>query len=438
MKSNFSISEINEQFEDIKTQTRDLLKVTDKLESKIRELGVKYKKALRQSVMEMEKGASGLQEYHSKITTDENEIKKAAKKGKMFLNSVKALGGYLEQARSSLETLMPLFEDVEDPSWSYDELKKWLRNVSRTIEKIDKERAKADKTMGIDFMLKKRKLNKPLSQAIKQINQIKDFLQHDYMLIKYRDDASTLLEQLETDLSLVNKLYHDLTELLKEKSGIEGKIDSIIAQIKQLQSEGPMKELQDLKIELKKKELEIAGKFNPYKKIFGNLVSSTRRGDVSLSFELVGIARDYYDGPLEAFLKEDQEFTRILTLAEKLLNMRESHSRLKIRGKEINRLEGLLKMNKSKFQKLRDEYLQLKDKINQMLSNSKLKEVHDKISSLELEIEELKRELTRLTEEIGLVESKLDEAITAFNEKKARILELHEHIRIFQPTHVKV
>ncbi len=437
MKDEFSIEKFEHDFDEIKGQAERIFKSGTKLEQKIREQGVKYRKNLRQFVMEMDKGASELHAYYTKITTDENEAKKAAKKGKMFANSVKALGVYLEHARTSLDSLKPLLEDIDDSSWTYDELKKWTRSVARLLEKIDKERAAADKIMGIDFMIKKRKLNRPLSQALKQVNQLKDFLQKDYMLIKHRDDVISLLEQMRAELQQLEDYHDGHVSLLSQKSSLEKEIHDVESEIKNLQSSSFMKELQNLKIALKKKELEISGKFNPYKKVFGHLVSSSRKGDVSISFELVGIARDYHDNPLEAFLKENDEFTRIMTLARKLLSMTEHHSKLKIRGKEKNRLEGLLNINKVKLQELKEEYLALQGKISEMLSDPQLKVLNDQISSLEEKKRNLSSQVAQLEEELQILESKMRDLMNALEEKHARVNQLLSVISSFQPEHVK-
>ncbi len=437
MSEEYSIKDFEQSFSELKEQIEDAFQSSAKLEKKIRELGVKHRKHLKQLVLDMDKGASELHEYHTRITTDEIEAKKAAKKGKMFANSVKALGVYLEQARDSLNALMPLVDDVEDPSWSYDELKKWIRSVARKLEKIDKERSNADKVMGIDFMIKKRKLNRPLSQAIKQLHQLRDFLQKDYMLIKYQDDVTSLQSQIEIELNQLKDLYESYRNLLNQKSEIEAEMRNIDGQIAEIESSVFMKKLQDSKINLKKKELEITGKFNPYKKIFSNLVSSSRKGDISVSFELIGIARDYHDNPLEAFLKEDEQFTRIITLARNLLAMEDFHSKLKIRGKERNRLEGLINVNKDKLQQLKDEYLELQESIDKMLNDPQLKKLNDRILSLETKKEDLKMQVARLDEDIQIIESKLRELKTSFEEKIARIENLLSQIRSFRPEHVK-
>ncbi|MFX0050634.1 MAG: hypothetical protein ACFE8U_05010, partial [Candidatus Hermodarchaeota archaeon] len=140
----------------------------------------------------IKEGSKKLVEETDPQLTEEG-VQKITKKGKIYFRSLKAFNALLHYINNDFSNF-----SVPDTSiqLTYDELNQFVRVLSRLINDTNAERAKADKIMGLDFMLKKRTIYGPLAKIGSDLSDLRTLQKEEYRVIKTLED----LESLKSDV----------------------------------------------------------------------------------------------------------------------------------------------------------------------------------------------------------------------------------------------
>lgn len=339
-----------------------------------------------------------------------------AKKRKSLLKSVRALGSFVRISKSELETRLPE-EKInldEVKLWQYEDFKEWLRNFSKMINHIEKEKSNSDRIMGLDFALKKRVATNPFDKIRQSRNVLRDLFQNDFTVNKIIEDLNKLqieIQELEELLSSKNQKLRELNKLIEDKNS---NINSIQKEYEKSENEGEIKKFRDAKINFKEVELEIGHLVNPFKKIFRQY--SRMEGNQSY---ILSIARTYEDNTIHTFLDDSEnEFKELKDLMNELVNNAEKidlKANLKNRCKQlINRIE------KGKIKQIYLDYRDLADKIAIFSENAKVVSALEDLDKLKEEIDNLNDAKTTLESEVEKITTEINDALDQLKEREKR------------------
>lgn len=391
-------------------------------EKKRQKIVKEAKKKVSKSIKELDKELDKLTEGSGSLKTFEEDVlsdgvEKAAKKGKMWYRSVKALGNFSNFTFNRIDE----FNLPENDELSYEEFKTFVRNLSNTINPIIQERQKADHVMGIDFMIKKRIITNPLNKIISIRDELRDLLTSDFGLIRNIENLKKVKDEIiavtENKISLnakieeinakIQQLENNKTELDKEKD--------------ELENTGIYSQLKAIKTDLFNLETDFGRRINPLKKDMRSLSSKASELG-NLPFVVVTAAQNYEEDVIkQAHSDYENNFYKLNELLNALIQYAEP---LKIKKNHVHKFDGLLKIIES--EKLKKEFLKILEKESEIReietsdkriaeTVAKINQLNEKIVNIESIIDDNNKEIEKTTGELEEVIQSLDERERRFN-----------------------
>ena len=241
---------------------RNSLDLTESFEKNIKDLLSTQKKGidncnktLQNSIKELNKE---MDKYRKGLETVRNSVDEklsvgidgVAKQRKSLLKSTKALELYVDVAERELEEKFPFKEtNLEEVKlWNYEDFKEWLRNLSKFVNYVDKQRVSTDRIMGLDFALKKRPAYSPFEKIKGYRDTLRDLFQTDYSILKILEDLDIIKTESADFEDKIDKKNKEIS-ILKEKISInESRVNSLKENIVSLENEEELKKLRDTKI----------------------------------------------------------------------------------------------------------------------------------------------------------------------------------------------
>ncbi len=372
---------------------------------------------------EMAKYRTGLKTVRSSV--DEKlsvGIEGVAKQRKSLLKSTKALESYVDAAEKELEERFPYEETNLDEVklWNYEDFKEWLRNFSKLVNNIDKQRVATDRVMGLDFALKKRPAYSPFDKIKGLRDTLRDLFQTDYSLIKILEDLNNITNETQ---GLEGKIANNeaVVSSLQEKIATnDSQINSLKEKISGLENEPELKKLRDAKIKFQEHELEIGHLINPYKKAFRLYYRLP-----GASGFIVNSARSYEDSTIETFLNDsDNNYQQLKDIITEMIDKAEL---IDLKANLVNRCKQLLeRIEKGKIGSLKEDYLSFRDNLNKLSENKTVVAKLEELEKYKSEIDVLSQENEKLSEKLENEELNLKELKDTLADREKRFNDLYD------------
>lgn len=365
------------------------------------------------------KGVISLIEETDPQLTEEG-IAQIKKKGKIYFRSLKAINQFSHLTKDKLnEITIPKTKKT----LTYGNFKAFNRNLSKKLSDIDKERVVTDKIMGIDFMIKKRKLYDPLSKMNTNLKKQRDLMNEDYQVIKTVEDLSSIKIELES-------LFNKSEELLEEKDTLSENLQKIESDYETVDNEYNNKEhieilqeLHDSSIRRTELEIEIGKHLNSFRKIFKKYARQSQKGTISAEFAISSAALKYSENPVNVFLTSENNF-EILNLLKAIIPI--GIKDLSLNKGNINSLENKKKqIDQGKLDTIRDEWNTINTRITDIEKSTGYIEIKTELNEINTRRESIKGKMDELTDKIDLITKEIDETLSSIKERRERAKELY-------------
>ncbi|MFX0064617.1 MAG: hypothetical protein ACFFC7_20785 [Candidatus Hermodarchaeota archaeon] len=344
-----------------------------------------YLNELRNSAKLLEEGAKALKDTEQDYINQ--GVEKIAKKGKLFMRSLRALGDLADKTIVAAEEI----EIPESDELVYDELKSLNRNLGKVVGKVGRDLATADHIMGLDFAMLRRKVSSPYKRLRTFNDKIRDLLSQEYDAVRIIENLERLEKGIADDEEQIADFEAQIQELEKKQEELEGKqieADELRAQLDQNEA---MQNMRNLIVKAKSFDLRISKKINPLRKVFRKYVQLADHGDIDVPFDLVTIAREYEKDVLDEILEEDDGQPALLRLLESMQSL-VNQGALKGKGKEAERIKNAINSIKSgKIDEWKHQYLKLNQNLEEqkkLPENQAIVEDLDRIETLQKDLQE--------------------------------------------------
>ncbi|MHA2496448.1 MAG: hypothetical protein ACXAEI_13270 [Candidatus Hodarchaeales archaeon] len=383
------------QTDDVEPIIQDLRKAQSKKVSKAYKALSKILTDLEKNVEKTKSGAKEIEKYEND-NLGEGLEEVARRKPRSWLRGIRALGDFARTTSNAFEEFVPPSPKEELPS---KEVKFLSKRLGRLLSDLDKEKAKADRIMGLDFMIKKRSVWGPLGHLHNDVRRLNELQAKEFLIIKALEDLEDFRDDIEALSAELETAEEDLSELQETKGSLEEDLQQTEASIAELDSGPVVKEFRKLKRQTVSLELKIGRKLNSFKKPFRKLVKETERTTLDIDFHHISMARKYEEDPLAAFLSEEPNYPALIKLVETLIN-----ADLKLK-KSTGRLEQDLNwLKQRKLDNWKREYLDLHEQLEEEAEAPELKNVIQEIESLEEKRDKLTEELKEKNKVIEMQE----------------------------------
>lgn len=405
------------QTDDVDPIIQDLRKTQSKKVSKAYKTLSKILADLEKNVEKTKSGAKEIEKYEND-NLGEGLEEVARRKPRSWLRGIRALGDFARTTSNAFEDFVPPSQQEELPS---KELQALAKRLGRLLSDLDKERAKADRVMGLDFMIKKRSVWGPLGHLHNDVRRLNELQAKEYLIIKALEDLEDFRDDIEVLSTELETAEEQMSELQEAKGRLKEDLQQTEATIAKLDSEEVVKEFRKLKRQTVSLELKIGRKLNSFKKPFRKLIKETERTNLDIDFHHISMARKYEEDPLAAFLSEEPNYPALIKLVETLIN-----ANLKLK-KSTGRLEHDLNwLKQGKLDNWKKDYLALHEHLEKEAEAPDLKNVIQEIETLEEKrdklveklkgnskaIEMLERDIKRLKEDLETKHDKVNETKT--------------------------
>ncbi|MHA1542006.1 MAG: hypothetical protein ACTSQH_03435 [Candidatus Hodarchaeales archaeon] len=379
----------------------------------------KIRIAIQKQKMKIIGNAEKLIEETDPQLTEEG-VKKITKKGKIYFRSLKAFNPFLHEIHNQTTKLSVPSKKKQLTS---TELSNFIRSISRMINDVNKEKAKVDSVMGLDFMLKKRGMYGALGNINSELVKLRELQEEEYSIIKALED----LDSLGRD---VNKTQENIERIIEEISDLEKQLESSLnvktekEGVKTSLLKNPTISNSRIRtIRLTELEIEIGKQLNSFKKTFKKFARETQRGSVSSDFGIVSTAIGYEKNPVQKFLEETDANSEILTLLQELINL--ENSSLNLKQKDINNLRRVMKnIQAGKNNDVKNEWHELSKKKKKDDSSPEFNKINNELTKCEEEIEEINKKINQLEEGITLRKKEHSNLIESIEERKSRAVDI--------------
>ncbi|MHA2105356.1 MAG: hypothetical protein ACW981_18155 [Candidatus Hodarchaeales archaeon] len=351
-------------------------------------------------------------------------VEAAAKKGKMHLKATKALGEMVKGFQREVSDF-PTSVDVEEARyWMFEDYKNWLKGYNKFINTLDDERRRANKIMGLDYILKRRVAESPLNKLVEARDIFRDMLINEFQIIKSIEDLNRIKDEIEGCNNKLGELNNKHTNLVEQQSSVSEDKEKLEIEVEEMENQGEVKIYRDHKIKFQSTELDIGHQINPLKKNFRNLSSKGSSLSTIGSFD-VGVAKQYEDNTLDTFHSDaENDFQMLKSLSEALI---ENADPLKIKANHVHRLKQLQQSIESgKLKKMHETTVDITSKMKELEKDPKLIENVNIIENKRKTIEEKANQFTKLEEEVETIKSEINDEEKAEEEKQTRFSELRD------------
>lgn len=385
------------------------------------------KKTLQSSIKElnkvMDKYRTGLKAVRASV--DEKlsvGIDGVAKQRKSLLKSTRALESYVDVAEKELEERFPFKETNLDEVklWNYEDFKEWLRNFSKFVNNVDKQRTQTDRTMGLDFAMKKRPAYSQFTKIRELRDTLRELFQTDYAILKILEDMEIINTEsydLEEKISTKEAEIADLKSKINSNESI---IEKLKTNITSLENEEELKKLRDAKIKFQEHELEIGHLINPYKKAFRLYTRLPEASGFASS-----AARSYEDNTIDTFLSDSENnYQQLKELINELINKAD---KIDLKANLVNRCKQLLeRVEAGKIDDLKGTYLSFKENLAKLSENKAIVAKLDELEKYKTEIDGLQEKNAKFSETLENEELNLKDLLDQLNDRDKRFKDLYE------------
>jgi hypothetical protein len=415
-----SEAEIQQNISLINDKCKKYIKTANEKSQKIRLVIQKYKKKIIEDTEKL------IEETDPQLT--EEGVKKITKKGKIYFRSLKAFNPLIHEIHNQASKLKVPGQKKDLTS---TELNNFVRTLSRMINDINKEKARVDAIMGLDFILKKRRIYGALGNINSELVKLRELQDEEYSIIKALED----LESLERDVKKIQEL---IEQLLEETEDLEKQLENTVSiktkkeVVKDSLLRNPTIYNSRMRgIRMTELEIEIGKHLNSFKKIFKKFARETQRGSVSSDFGLVGSAIAYEKNPVQKFLEETEGNPEILALLQELINLEKSA--LNLKQKDVNNLTRALKnIQAGKDDENKNEWHDLNQKKKVDESSPEFSKTNKELIKCEEELEEIDKSISSIEEEIARRKKEYSNSIDSLEERKTRAIEITKSAIDFQ------
>ena len=383
-------------------------------------------KDINENIPKLQNGIKQLEKIEKEKMAD--GIEKAAKQSKMHFKATKALGEFSRYVLKEMEESehSNKIDMKEVVYWKYEDFKSWLKGFNRFINNLDENRKRANKIMGLDYMLKRRVAEGPLNKLVDARNVSRDLLTNEFQIIKAIEDLNRLKDEIYEVESKIVDYSSKLDSINNSIKSITEKKNSLESEVETIENQGKVKAYRDFKIMFQSNELDIGHQINPLKKDFRLLSSKGSSLSTIGSFE-IGIARQYEDATLKTFHSDSEnEFQMLKSLCEALIANAED---LKIKANHVHRIKQLQQsINSGILKKMQDSSIEISAKMRLLEKDLNLIENVKIIEEKRIIIENKSKELTKLEDEAESTRLAINDEEKSSNDKNKRFKELNTEV----------
>ncbi|MFX1282291.1 MAG: coiled-coil domain-containing protein [Promethearchaeota archaeon] len=299
------------------------------------------------------------------------------------------------------------------------ELNQFIRDVSRLLNDINKEKNAADSVMGIDFMLKKRTIYNPISKLGSELAKLRDLQKEEYRIIKALEDLADLNTDVKDLLQKISKLKEEQNQIQTELKTLEESLTEAEKEKTRLSENPSIKVSRKSGIRMTELEIEIGRHLNSFKKIFKKYAREIQRGSISGDFGIVNTALAYEKNPVQSFLEEEEGNPEIIALMEELIKVGKTDLHLK--QKNINNLTHELNaLQEGKMDSKKNEWKDHLAQKEELEGSSEFKSINDLLIQCEENIAVLKADITEKEEEMSLNRKNFTQSTESLSERRQR------------------
>ena len=404
---------------DLSSRIREVEKFHDKL---LTTADKSFKKALKDINENLPKLAEGAKQLEAEEEKNLSKgIDAAAKASKMHFKATKALGDYARFLKSQLSQYPQEISIKEADSWSFERMKSWLKDFNKLINGINDERVKANKIMGIDYVLKRRVTEAPLNKLIETRDVLRQLLGYEFQIKKQLEDLEVINGEVKECSARIESFNNDMTLLEKKDSEMLTKKSHLEAQINSLENEGAVKVFRDLKIDFQTTELDIGHQINPLKKAFRSLSNKGPSLQNVGAFE-IGAAKQYEDDAVVTFHSDSANgFQMLHQLCMALISNAEE---LDVKLTLVHRIKQLqLQIANGKLNEFEAKTKRISEEIARQEKDEGLAKRIETLDKTRNALEGLKNDLQKLRTEMDNVKTR---SVEEEGSNKARIKRFDE------------
>ena len=388
-------------------------------------------KTLKKTIKEINDNIPKLQDGIKQLEKIEKEkmadgIEKAAAQSKMHFKATKALGEFaryvikeMEESEHANKIDLKVVE-----LWNFEDFKNWLKGYNKFINNLDDNRKRANKIMGLDYMLKRRVAEGPLNKLVDSRNISRDLLSNEFQVVKAIEDLNRIKDEIYQVDTKIAEFSSKLETLTRSVNSLTEEKNSLESEVEIMENQGKVKIYRDFKVQFQSNELDIGHQINPLKKDFRLLSSKGSSLNTIGSFE-IGIAKQYEDDTLNTFHSDSEnEFQMLNSLCEALVVNADD---LKIKANHVHRIKQLQQSIESgKLKKMHDSSIEISGKMKELEKDPNLIENVKIIEGKRTIIENKSNELNKLEEEIETTKLLLEDEEKNSKEKNKRFIELKD------------
>ncbi|PWI48775.1 hypothetical protein CEE45_05140 [Candidatus Heimdallarchaeota archaeon B3_Heim] len=407
------------------------------VETKIELIQKRRKKTINIAFDKSQKTRKAIQKHRNKIIEDtqklidetdpqltEEGVQKITKKGKIYFRSLKAFNPLLHVFNTQVSKLKIPDEKKQLTS---SELNQFVRNLSRLVNDINKEKAQVDAIMGLDFLLKKRGIYAAFAKITSELNDLRDLQKEEYSVVKAIEDLESIIRDIENIQVKTEQLKEEKLDLEVQLKVAEESRDNKEDIRTALVGNPIISNSRQRGIRITEIEIEMGTHLNSFKKKFKKYAREVQRGSVSGEFGLVNTALSYEKNPVQKFLDEPENNPEISALLEELINVGEKSLHLK--QKDLSNLSRALKnIQEGKFDLHKKEWHDLHKKKNEDDASSEFKKVNGELIECESEIKDIEEKISGISENISLKSRELLNLSESLENRQNRSLEITEEV----------
>ncbi len=407
------------------------------VETKIELIQKRKKKIIGIAFDKSQKIRKSIQKHRKKILEDtqklidetdpqltEEGVQKITKKGKIYFRSLKAFNPFLHFINTQM-TKLKIPEGKKQLTSS--ELNQFVRNLSRLVNDINKEKAQVDAIMGLDFMLKKRGIYAAFAKITSELNDLRDLQKEEYSVVKAIEDLESIVRDIENIQVKTKQLEEEQNNLEAELKLAEESLNAKEEIRTALVTNPLISNSRQRGIRMTELEIEIGTHLNSFKKIFKKYAREVQRGSLSGEFGLVNTALSYEENPVRKFLEEPENNPEISALMEELMAVGEASLHLKQKN-ILNLSRALKNIQNGKIDPQKNEWHELKQRKIKDDTSTEFKKINGELNICENEIKGIEENITGIKENISLRSREMTNLSESLENRQNRSMEITEEV----------
>ncbi|MFX0092080.1 MAG: hypothetical protein ACFFBD_09995 [Candidatus Hodarchaeota archaeon] len=375
-----------------------------------------YLNEIRNSSKSLEEGAKTLKDTEQDFLNQ--GVENIARKGKLFMQSLRALGDLADKVTVAAETIdIPEHNDL-----SYDELKNLNRHLGKILGTIRKDLGTASQIMGLDFTMVRRRVSSPYKRLYSFNEKIRDLLGQEYEAVRIIENLKRLETEVAENEDEIADLEAQIEELERTQQELEQNLEEKEEFHAELEQNEAMQSIRNLIVKAKSFDLKISKKVNPLRKLFRKYVQLSERGEITVPFDLINAARNYEKDALDEILKEQEGQPDLLRLLESMQGLANQNT---LKGKATNRIKNAIDSIKSgKVEEWKQRYLELNKELEEEKKKPELQSIVQDIEQTGSVQKNLKGKLEETKDVLKVTRRKKDKSEESLEEKLDNVKKL--------------